>query len=184
MRPSSPNLRASAPRCADTAIVCPRDYHPRNSCHTSRRGTCPLATGASAGACGQGLSRSHGYRELPRGWSVSKISLPANVRLFARLSAASLHPVHLAPAVSGLAASPATSGTLALAAPRLLVQLHLPSGGRTLLGGLGKFLRTNMTAMPGKVACLYAICLSGPGSPCHMSLPSRAINSASCRAMT
>ena len=76
MRPSSPNLRASAPRCADTAIVCPRDYHPRNSCHTSRRGTCPLATGASAGACGQGLSRSHGYRELPRGWSVSKISLP------------------------------------------------------------------------------------------------------------
>ena len=32
-------------------------------------------------------------------------------------------------------------------------------------GGLGKFRRTNMTAMPGKVACLYAICLSGASPP-------------------
>ena len=96
-----------------------------------------MPRGASAGPAGKGYHEVTGTESCHGDGLFLKAPCPANVRLFARLSAASLHPVHLAPAVSGLAASPATSGTLALAAPRLLVQLHLPSGGHTLLGDLG-----------------------------------------------
>ena len=186
MRPSSPNLRASAPRCADTAIVCPRDYHPRNSCHTSRRGTCPLATGASAGACGQGLSRSHGYRELPRGWSVSKISLPRQCPP-ARQAFRCL-PASRPSCPSGIRSGGQPchvrhpgprSATPFGAAPFALWRPYPP-------GGLGKFRRTNMTAMPGKVACLYAICLSGASPPllCVSTPESHTFSFLPCHDMT
>ena len=110
-------------------------------------------------------SRSHGYRELPRGWSVYKISLPGQcppVRQAFRCLPASrpscpsgirsggqpCHVRHPGP----------RSATPFGAAPFALWRPYPP-------GGLGKFLRTNMTAMPGKVACLYAICLSGASPP-------------------
>ena len=53
-------------------------------------------------------------------------------------------------------------------------------------GGLGKFRRTNMTAMPGKVACLYAICLSGASPPllCVSTPESHTFSFLPCHDMT
>ena len=96
-----------------------------------------MPRGASAGPAGKGYHEVTGTESCPGDGLFPKSPCPANVRLLVSFPAASLRPVHLAPAVSGLGASPATSGALVLAAPRLLVQLHLPSGGRTLLGDLG-----------------------------------------------
>ena len=135
-------------------------------------------------ACGQGLSRSHGYRELPRGWSVSKISLPRQCPPARQLSSRLPAPRPSCPSGIRSGRQPChvrrpgpRSATPFGAAPFALWRPYPP-------GGLGKFLRTNMTAMPGKVACLYAIVCRSPGSPCRMSLPLRAVHSGSCRAVT
>ena len=125
-----------------------------------------------------------GLRAMPRGWSVSKTSLPRQCPP-ARQAFRCL-PASRPSCPSGIRSGGQPchvrrpgprSATPFGAAPFALWRPYPP-------GGLGKFLRTNMTAMPGKVACLYAIVCRSPGSPCRMSLPLRAVHSGSCRAVT
>ena len=173
--------RASAPRCADTAIVYPRDYHPRNSCHTSRRATRSPLRGASAGACGQGHEVT-GTESCHGDGLFSKDPFPANVRLIVRLSSRLPAPRPILPqryqvwppALPRQAPWSSQRHTFG-ASPRPLEAV--PSWGT------GKFLRTHMTAIPGKVARFHAVC-AAPARPCRMSLPLRAIHSGSCSTVT
>lgn len=143
----------------------PRDYHPRSSWHTSRRGTYPLATGASAGPAGKGYHEITGTESCHGDGLFSKDPFPANVCLIVRLSSRLPAPRPILPqryqvwppALPRQAPWSSQRHTFG-ASPRPLEAV--PSWGT------GKFLRTHMTAIPGKVARFHAVCAAPAPAVC------------------